>query len=125
MQGDYIFNISGEMESHMLPMLLRGYPRINNRVVEPAKDQMIKYKALAQSKGHELQGVKFDWRQQTLEQYRDIDGNGTKFHFISSIDSMYDVSNVDSSLMYMYDLLEPGGKLIVVISSGTYQEFYK
>ncbi len=125
MQRHSISNISGELESEMLPMLLRGYPRINNRVLEPAEDQMMKYKAMAQSKRHELQGVKFDWRQQTLEQYRDTDGDGTKFHFISSIDSLYYVGDLDSSLMYLYDLLEPGGKLIVVITSGTRHEFYQ
>ncbi|XP_033626769.1 histamine N-methyltransferase-like [Asterias rubens] len=108
---------SGEVDYPFLTALLKKYPIITNRVVEPAEDQIIKYKALVQSKGHELQGVKFDWRQQTLEQYRDTDGVGTKFHFISTIHSMYHVEDVDSSLMYLYDLLEPGGKLLVIILS--------
>ena len=98
--------------------LLKKCPIITNRVVEPDEDQITKYKAFVQTKGHELQGVKFDWRQQTLEQYRDTDGVGTKFHFISAIHSLYHVGDVESSLMYMYDLLEPGGKLLVIIMSG-------
>ena len=106
------------MEFPFLTALLKNYPIITNRVVEPDEDQITKYKALVQTKGHELQGVKFDWRQQTLEQYRDTDGVGTKFHFISTIHSMYHVEDVDSSLMYLYDLLEPGGKLLVIILSG-------
>ncbi|XP_033625518.1 histamine N-methyltransferase-like [Asterias rubens] len=108
---------SGEIEYPFLTALLKKFPIITNRVVEPAEDQINKYKALVQSKGHELQGVKFDWRQQTLEQYRDTDGIGTKFHFISAIHSLYHVGDVESSLMYMYDLLEPGGKLLVIIMS--------
>ena len=98
--------------------LLKKCPIITNRVVEPDEDQIIKYKALVQTKGHELLGVKFDWRQQTLEQYRDTDGVGTKFHFISAIHSLYHVEDVDSSLMYLYDLLEPGGIMISILLSG-------
>ncbi|XP_071785356.1 histamine N-methyltransferase-like [Asterias amurensis] len=108
---------SGKTEFPFLTALLKKYPIITNRVVEPDEDQIIKYKALVQTKGHELQGVKFDWRQQTLEQYRDTDGVGTKFHFISAIHSLYDVEDIDSSLMYLYDLLEPGGILISMLIS--------
>ncbi|XP_071785931.1 histamine N-methyltransferase-like [Asterias amurensis] len=108
---------SGEVEFPFLTALLKKYPIITNRVVEPDKDQIIKYKALVQSKGHELQGVKFDWRQQTLEQYSDTDGVGTKFHLISAIHSLYHVEDVDSSLMYLYDLLEPGGIMISILLS--------
>ncbi|XP_071785311.1 histamine N-methyltransferase-like [Asterias amurensis] len=108
---------SGEMDSKMLSMLLQKYPRITNRVVEPAVDQIVQYKALVQSKGHELQGVNFDWRQQTLDQYREADRDGAKFHFINAVHSMYYAEDVDSSLMYLYDLLEPGGKLLIITIS--------
>ena len=102
----------------MLTKLLQRYPRINNRVVEPAEDQIVQYKALAQSRAHELRGVSFDWRQQTIQQYEEA-GDATKFHFISAIHSIYYVDDVDSSLMYLYDRLEPGGIMLVIIISGT------
>ncbi|XP_033628191.1 histamine N-methyltransferase-like [Asterias rubens] len=108
---------SGEMESKMLAMLLQKYPRITNCVVEPAVDQIVQYKALVQSKGRELQGVNFDWRQQTMDQYREADSDGAKFHFINAVHSMYYVEDLDSSLTYMYDLLEPGGKLLIITIS--------
>ncbi|XP_071785129.1 histamine N-methyltransferase-like [Asterias amurensis] len=108
---------SGEVEFPFLTALLKKYPIITNRVVEPDEGQIMKYKALVQTKGHELQGVKFDWRQQTLEQHRDSDGLGTKFHFISAIHSLYNVEDIDSSLMYLYDLLEPGGIMISILSA--------
>ena len=102
----------------MLAMLLQKYPRITNCVVEPAVDQIVQYKALVQSKGRELQGVNFDWRQQTMDQYREADSDGAKFHFINAVHSMYYVEDLDSSLTYMYDLLEPGGKLLIITISG-------
>ena len=101
----------------MLTKLMQRYPRINNCVVEPAEDQIVQYKALAQSRAHELQGVSFDWRQQTTDQFTEA-GDATKFHFISAIHSIYYVDDVDSSLMYLYDRLEPGGTMLVITVSG-------
>ena len=89
------------MDCKMLTKLLQRYPRINNRVVEPAEDQIVQYKALAQSRAHELRGVSFDWRQQTIQQYEEA-GDATKFNFISAIHSIYYVDDVDSSLMYLF-----------------------
>ncbi|XP_038068305.1 histamine N-methyltransferase A-like [Patiria miniata] len=107
---------SGEMDMKMLTKLLRRFPLINNRVVEPAMDQLVKYKALAQSKAHDLHGVICDWRQQTIDQYEKA-GDSRQFHFISSIHSIYYADDVYRSLMYLYDRLEPGGILLVVTVS--------
>ena len=101
----------------MLAKLLQRFPRINNRVVDPLQEHLVQYKALVQSKSDELQGVSFDWRQQTIEDYEKA-GDLTKFHFISAIDVMYHVVDLDSSLTYLYNRLEPGGVLLVVITSG-------
>ncbi|XP_038068314.1 histamine N-methyltransferase A-like [Patiria miniata] len=107
---------SGEMDVQMLTKLLRRFPLINNRVVEPAMDQLVKYKALAQSKANDLHGVTCDWRQQTIAQYEKA-GDSKKFHFISSIHSIYYVGDVDRCMMYLYDRLEPGGVLLVITYS--------
>ena len=105
------------MDVDMLTKLLQRFSFINNRVVEPAQDQVVMYKALVQAKAHQLQGVVCDWRQQTIEQYEKA-GDATKFHFISAVHSIYHVENVDSSLMYMYDHLEVGGVMLVMTIAG-------
>ncbi|XP_038068304.1 histamine N-methyltransferase-like [Patiria miniata] len=105
---------SGEMDCLMLEQLKKRFPLINNRVVEPSLKMLVQYKAFAQAKAHQLHGVKFDFRQQTIEQYQEA-GDGTKFHFISAVHSMYYVDNFDSSVMYLYDLLIPGGALLVIL----------
>ncbi|XP_038068681.1 histamine N-methyltransferase-like isoform X1 [Patiria miniata] len=105
---------SGEMDCLMLEQLKRRFPLINNRVVDPSQKLLVQYKAFAQTKAHQLHGVKFDFRQQTIEQYQEA-GYVTKFHFISAVHSMYFVDNFDSSVMYLYDLLIPGGALLVIL----------
>ena len=105
------------MDCKLLIILLQQFPRINNRVVEPAPDQLVQYKALVQSKAHELHGVSCDWRQQTIEEYEQA-GDLTKFHFISAVHSIYYVDDVEGSLMYLYNHLEPGGIMLVIIISG-------
>ncbi|XP_038075167.1 histamine N-methyltransferase-like [Patiria miniata] len=104
---------SGEMDCAMLEKLKRRFPRINNRVVEPSRELLGKYKSLAQSKAHELQGVECDFRQQTLEQYEKA-GDATKFHFISAVHCMYHLDDYDSSLEYLYNCLIPGGAILVI-----------
>ncbi|XP_038044284.1 histamine N-methyltransferase-like [Patiria miniata] len=107
---------AGEPDYMMLEKVRKRFPRINNRVVEPTPVLLDQYKALAQSKAHELQGVMCDWRQQTIEQYEKA-GDLTKFHFISAVQSLYYVDNPESTLMYMYERLEPGGVMLVAIIS--------
>ncbi|XP_022080432.1 histamine N-methyltransferase-like isoform X2 [Acanthaster planci] len=104
----------GSVDYTILKRLLHHFPRINNRVVEPFSEQLRQYKALALSKAHELPGVDHHWRQQTIEQYQK-EGDLTKFHFVSAIHTLYYVEK--SSLMYLYDCLEPGGVLLVVLES--------
>ncbi|XP_038056921.1 histamine N-methyltransferase-like [Patiria miniata] len=107
---------SGEMDVTMLTKLLQRFPLINNRVVEPAEGQIAMYKALVQSKAHELHGVNCDWRRQTIDQYEKA-GDLTKFHFVHAVQSLYYVEDPDRSLMYLYNLVEPGGVLLVTINS--------
>ncbi|XP_022080437.1 histamine N-methyltransferase-like [Acanthaster planci] len=107
---------SGEMDCKMLEKLSKRFPRIDNRVVEPSQELVDKYQALVQSKAGDLQGVKCDWRHETIEQYEEA-GNLTKFHVISAVHSMYYVDNFDSTLMYLYNCLVPGGVLATILLS--------
>ncbi|XP_038076107.1 histamine N-methyltransferase-like [Patiria miniata] len=107
---------AGEPDYMMLEKVMKRFPRIINRVVEPTTVFLDQYRALAQSKAHKLQGVMCDWRQQTIEQYEKA-GDLTKFHFISAVQSLYYVDNPESTLMYMYERLEPGGVMLVAIIS--------
>ena len=102
----------------MLNELLPICTRIYNRVVEPSSDFLGQYKELATSRAHELPGVSFDWQQMTIEEYEKIP-NQTRFHLISAFHCLYYVKDLRHSLMYMHDLLEPDGVLLVIVPSGT------
>ena len=106
------------MESKLLVKLLQHFPRITNRVVEPVDEQHVKYRALIESQASELQGVNFEWRHQTIEQYEKA-GDSTKFHFIIAMHVLYYLDNLEDSLVYLFSILEPGGVIMVVIVSGT------
>ena len=111
------FFVQGEMDVMMLAKLLQIFPSINNRVVEPSRDQLLMYKAHVQARADQLQGVVCDWRQQTMDEYQKA-GNHTKFHFISAIHSLYYAEDIEQSLLHLYDLLELGGMLLVIARSG-------
>ncbi|XP_038059891.1 histamine N-methyltransferase-like [Patiria miniata] len=106
---------SGEIDCAILKRLLRQFPCIDNRVVDPSDELLGRYKALAEYKAHQLHGVTCDWRQQTIEQYKKA-GDLTKFHFISAIDSIYQAQDaLDSWLTYLYSRLESGGVMLVIM----------
>ena len=101
----------------MLEKLLRRFQRITNLAIEPLEGLSVQYQALIQAKVQVLQGVKFDLRQQTIEQYEKA-GDSTKFHFISAVHSVYYLNDVDKSLMFLYNRLEGGGLILLIILSG-------
>ena len=103
----------------MLGKLSQHFTCINVRVLEPLEKQLVQYKASVKSKSHEQRGVHFDWRQQTLEQYQQA-GDPTSFHLISAVHVMYYLKNPESSLMYLYNHLTPGGMMVLVINAGKF-----
>ncbi|XP_038068249.1 histamine N-methyltransferase-like isoform X2 [Patiria miniata] len=110
---------SGVTDCIMLERLLKQFSRINNRVVEPLAEFLDLYKSLVSSKAHQLHGVECDWRQQTIGQYQKA-GDSSKFHFISAVHSIYYIAgDVDSGLMDLYNRLEPGGVMLVILNSDT------
>ncbi|XP_022080183.1 histamine N-methyltransferase-like [Acanthaster planci] len=117
---------TGELDLQMLTKLLPRFPLIHNRVVEPAEDAMDKYQALVQSRAQELQGVRWDWRQQTIDQYTEEarGGDSTKFHFVHACQCLYYAADLESSLTYLYNCVEPGGVMVVSLiteTSGMYR----
>ena len=65
-------------------------------------------------------GMTYDWRTQTMEEYQNTAGNqGSKFHFISSVHSIYYVPDLQASLKDLYDRLESKGMMLIVAGSGT------
>lgn len=111
---------SGEIDSKMMTKLLKRYPRINNCVVEPADGQVQRYQDRVQQLGDELKGVTYEWKKQTIDQFRkarEESGTTTKYHFISAVHSLYYADDVEDTQTWLYDQLEEGGMLLIITVS--------
>ena len=68
-------------------------------------------------------GITYDWREQTLEDYVGVQGlteagKEEKFHFISSIHSVYHFSNLAKLLGFLLEHLEENGVLLLMVAAG-------
>ncbi|XP_038048489.1 histamine N-methyltransferase-like [Patiria miniata] len=109
----------GEIENGILRVLhdeKMQYKNFHVTVVEPAVDMVDKYKARVSADASQQQGMTYDWKTQTLDGY--TEGNkATKFHFISSLHSIYYAEDLQASLKNLFCRLEPGGMMLVVVIS--------
>ncbi|XP_070553905.1 histamine N-methyltransferase-like [Ptychodera flava] len=108
---------SGEMDLSMMSHLRKLFPSIQNVAVEPTTDHVEKYQSLFRAKQHLLEGVETEWREQTLEGFKKSVGSSVSYHFISAIHSLYYVDDYRASLRYLYDMLEDGGVMLIVVVS--------
>ncbi|XP_070561801.1 histamine N-methyltransferase-like [Ptychodera flava] len=108
---------SGETDLRMISHLLKLFPRIHNIVVEPTANLVEKYRSLMKANQHLIKGVETEWREQTLEDFQSSVGSSLSYHFISAIHSLYYVDDYRARLRYLYDLLEEGGVMLIVINT--------
>ncbi|XP_019643199.1 PREDICTED: histamine N-methyltransferase-like [Branchiostoma belcheri] len=106
---------SGEIDSVILKKLLQRHNSVYSRVVEPSEDMIGRYKSLVREDAS-LGAVKFDWRQQTVEEYFTTEED-TKFHLIHAIHVLYYVEDLHATLRNMWEQLADGGCLFVAMQS--------
>ena len=114
------FTFSGDFEIQLITQLLTKHATIQTTVVEPAADHIERFQSLA-STGGDLSEVAWDWRRQTLEEYRehrkDI-SDASKFHLILAIHCLYYVDDLEQSILDMMSCLEDGGLLVIMLVTG-------
>ncbi|XP_033106312.1 uncharacterized protein LOC117108406 [Anneissia japonica] len=113
---------TGAVEFSNILQLSKKFPLIVTTVLEPAQNHIDEYKKLVEKES--ITGLTHHWRTQTLHQYRDDVGTSAKFDVIFAVNSLYYVDDVEESLRYMYDILEVGGIMIVIVvaeTSGVYK----
>ncbi|XP_019630916.1 PREDICTED: histamine N-methyltransferase B-like [Branchiostoma belcheri] len=106
---------SGEADSIITKKLLQRHEGVYNRVVEPSGEMIEKYKALVREDTI-LRAVKFDWHQQTTEEYFQKKENA-KFHLIHAINVLYYVEDPVATLRNMWEQLADGGYMLVTMES--------
>jgi len=109
----------GAIENRLLRVVRdrrEPHDRIHTTVVEPVAEMVDLFKQRVAAEAS--QDMTYDWRTQTLEEYQDTASNqGSKFHFISSVHSIYYVPDLQASLKDLYDRLESKGMMLIVALS--------
>ncbi|NWY71776.1 HNMT methyltransferase, partial [Erithacus rubecula] len=113
---------AGEMDLQILSKIRARYPgvTINNDVIEPSASQISKYKEhVAQASN--LENIKFTWHKETANEYESrmkAEKKTKKWDFIHMIQMLYYVKDIPATLRYFHSLLEPQGKLLIILVSG-------
>ncbi|XP_071956393.1 histamine N-methyltransferase A-like [Antedon mediterranea] len=109
----------GQTECLVLQHLLKQWPKIRDTVVEPDLSYINKYQDLAAKKTELIDGVSFDWRQQTLQQFRQEtqDQPMKKYHFIMLFHVLYSFQDLADILKYLMSILDDGGMILAMMES--------
>ena len=99
--------------------MIPKFPTVRTCVLEPSSDLLSEYQRNVDT--NPLPGFTFEWKNQTLEEYTQSRQNGLdrKYHFISVIHSIYYFCNLEEALRSVYDMLAPGGIILIAVVSGT------
>ncbi|XP_078593000.1 histamine N-methyltransferase-like [Branchiostoma floridae x Branchiostoma japonicum] len=106
---------SGEADSVILKKIMQSRSSVYNRAVEPSAEMLRDFKAMVQQDTI-LGTVKFDWRQQTAEEYFS-DSDGMKFDLAHAVQVLYHVDDHHATLRNMWEQLDDGGHLFALLLS--------
>ncbi|XP_027317732.3 histamine N-methyltransferase-like [Anas acuta] len=112
---------AGEIDLQILSAVQARYPgvTINNEVVEPSAEQILKYKERVAATSN-LENVKFTWHKETAYEYEsrmNAEKNSKKWDFIHMIQMLYYVKDVPATIQYFHSLLEAQAKLLIIVVS--------
>ncbi|XP_071854292.1 histamine N-methyltransferase-like isoform X1 [Apostichopus japonicus] len=114
-----IGSASGFMDCKLISCILRKFPDVCSTIVEPMQSHIDRFKENAAEES--LLSVEWDWNQTTWQQYYDdltlTDIPSTKFHFVSSIHSLYHIPNLEKTIKEFLACLEDGGILLLKLTA--------
>ena len=97
------------------------FPQLSACVVEPNQELITEYQDKVGRRDANLDGVKFEWQNQTFKEYLNSRGNEQKFHFISVVNTIHFLGDPETTgklIKDMHDLLQPGGIIFLVVTTG-------
>ncbi|KAJ8028138.1 Histamine N-methyltransferase A [Holothuria leucospilota] len=110
--------LEGIVEVKMLKQLMKKFRLVECTVVEPSGEQITSYKKLVEEQKDALNGVTFDWRQETIQEFCKANADGSKkFHFVSALHSCYYIAKQDLDF-YLNTFCEwTKGKILIMLGS--------
>ncbi|KAJ8028148.1 Histamine N-methyltransferase [Holothuria leucospilota] len=103
----------------MLMQLRKKFHLIECTVVEPSGEQIQSYKKLVEEQKDALNGVTFNWRQESFQEFckANVDSSKT-FNFVSAIHSCHYIPRKD--LVFYFDTITSltAGKILIMQGAG-------
>ncbi|XP_031446615.1 histamine N-methyltransferase-like [Phasianus colchicus] len=114
---------AGEIDLQIISAVQASYPgvAINNEVIEPSADQILKYKERVAATSN-LDNVKFTWHEETANEYErrmKAEKKSQKWDFIHMIQMLYYVKDIPAIIRYFHSLLDAQAKLLIILVSET------
>ena len=107
--------VAGCLEIQQLKKLQAKFGKIKACVVEPSKELMGKYKNRVTRNDESVEDIGYEWHNKTFQEFI---GATQKYHFISAIHSIYFLGGPEEAIKRMYSLLEQGGLILLLVTSG-------
>ncbi|XP_071953741.1 histamine N-methyltransferase B-like [Antedon mediterranea] len=108
----------GDIESIFTKQLSNNFGKLGHTAIEPAEEAIAEYKRLTAK--NNWSNVDYSWFHGTFQQFKENlenEENATKYHHISSLDSVYYLENPEDDILFMYNMLENGGMLMIMLDS--------
>ncbi|XP_072047096.1 histamine N-methyltransferase-like [Amphiura filiformis] len=107
----------GSQEIIQLKNLKNKFSRISASVIEPSKQKISKYQETVNQKNSDFTGIKYEWHNQTFQEYIQYMRVQKKYHYITIIHTMYFLGDVEQAVRNLHELLEPGGVIFMVLGT--------
>ncbi|XP_072018561.1 histamine N-methyltransferase-like [Amphiura filiformis] len=105
----------GYLETLQLKKLTTKFPRISASVIEPSTQRISEYQETKRQKSNEITGIEYEWHNQTFQQFVTSKAARQKYHFISIINAIYFLGELEDTIKQLYNFLQPGGIIFVVV----------
>ncbi|KAJ8028147.1 hypothetical protein HOLleu_30301 [Holothuria leucospilota] len=108
----------------MLKQLMKKFRLIECTVVEPSGERISSYKKLVEEQKDALHCVTFEWRQETIQEFCNVNADGLKkFNFVSAIHTCYHIAkqHLDFYLNTIFGWTK--GTILIMILEGNYHNF--
>ncbi|XP_071811070.1 histamine N-methyltransferase-like isoform X2 [Apostichopus japonicus] len=109
---------SGEIDIMFLEQMVKKYSNIYFTSLELSSENTALFKSKV-SRGT-IENVTWDWKQLSWDNYRfyNVKSREPKlFHFICTVHSLIYIRDVDQAVMNMYESLDDGGVLLMIVAS--------
>ncbi|XP_072046729.1 histamine N-methyltransferase-like [Amphiura filiformis] len=111
----------GNLETLQLQKLKTKFSRISATVIEPSTEQISKYQEMVHQKSSNITGIEYSWYNQTFQEFVTSMEAGQKYHFITIVHAIYYTGKVEETVQTFYELLEPGGMILMIITAGRHR----